>query len=196
MDLRILQWIVENESLIVPTLFKPIQFNIIKKLTQKKNLSANENRYLRGAIKNKLTIIEAITKIKHPKNDLASFLNKIDSYHITGSGALKHNGYGWFFEPKIIEIINTKISGQVKINKQLVKFFRVKSIIKSKITIDKETGIKYALNEQIIKDTKITKNLYIKKLWIQMYKRYGNLFVEKEFKEYTEEKINYSEYGV
>src|SRR3989344_9367652 len=111
MNQKIIQNLVNKENLIVPTLFKPIQFKIIKKLSKGEKLNENEKRYLRGNIKKKLQIIEDLSTEK--ENKLISFLDNIDSYYITGLEALKYNGYGWHFKTKIIEIINTKIQGKL-----------------------------------------------------------------------------------
>ncbi len=179
MDWKLLNWITNNEDLIVPTLFKPVQFKVIKKLKENISLNETEKRYLRGAIKRKLLILEKLMKTDTHKDELNIFLNNIESYYITGLDALKHNGYGWYFETKKIEVINTKIEGRIKIKNKLMIFFRVKSIEKSKINIDVITGMKYANNDQIIKDIRITKNLYVKNLCLQMFRRYKALFTKE-----------------
>lgn len=193
MNQKIIQKLANQENLVVPTLFKPIQFNIIKKLSKGKKLNENEKRYLRGNIKKKLNIIENLN-IK-VQDEYTSFLNNLNSYYITGLEALKYNGYGWYFNTKIIEIINTKIQGKLTFSNKTLKLIRVKSITKSKITLNKETGLKYATNGQIIKDTKITKNDYTKKIWENMLSRYKRLFV-KSYTLQKEKTINYSRYGV
>ena len=136
--------------------------------------------------------------MKTIENEYTLLLNTIGSYYITGLEALKHNGFGWYYEPKIIEIINTKIEGKVALKGKTIKFVRVKSITNSKITIDKETGLKYAINDQIIKDIPFTKNEYTKTVWIQMYTRYKSMFAKRvaKFKGITQKKMDYSKYGV
>ena len=196
MTQKLIQLLAKKEDLIVPTLFKPVQFNIIKKINNNKILTENEKRYLRGKIRKKLTVLKTLINTEQTKNELASFLDSIDSYYITGLEALKHNGYGWYYEPKIIEIINTKIEGKININGKILKLIRVKSIKSSKITLDQTTGLKYAANEQIIKDTSFTKNEYTKTLWMQMLSRYKNIFAKSKFIIPKEQKINYSKYGV
>ena len=76
-----------------------------------------------------------------------------------------------------------------------IKFIRVKSIKNSKITTDKETGVKYSTNEQIIKDISFTKNEYARMSWIQMFKRYRKMFSKKNKENFYELKIDYSKYG-
>jgi len=193
MNQRIIQKIANQEDLVVPTLFKPVQFNIIKKLSKGKKLNENEKRYLRGNIKKKLQVIENLN-IK-TQNEYISFLENLGSYYITGLEALKYNGYGWYFQTKIIEIINTKIQGKLILLNKTLKLIRVKSITNSKIAIDKETGLKYATNEQIMKDVKITKNDYTKRVWKNMLSRYKKIFV-KDYPIQKEKSIDYSKYGV
>ena len=81
-----------------------------------------------------------------------------------------------------------------------LRFIRVKTIKKKKYKTDKKTGLKYATNEQILKDVTITKNTYAKKLWIEMLSRYKRMFVRRfdKFKNYiqNQEIIDFSKYGV
>ena len=197
----LIQKLVEMEDLIVPTLFKPVQFNILKKLDKGKKLTENEKRYLRGKMKNKLNILSRFMADRFEEaRDHIVFLDSLGSYYITGLEALKHNGFGWYFKPKIIEVINTKIQGKVSISNKTLKLIRVKSIKNSKFSIDKKTGLKYAANEQIIRDIKITKNEYAEKVWKQMISRYGKLFIKNynKFKLYMQKPrvIDYAKYGV
>ncbi len=201
MDQRIIQKLVEMEDLIVPTLFKPVQFTILKKLDTGKKLTDNEKRYLRGKMRVKLNILNrCMGGSAEMVNEYNVFLGSLESYYITGLEALRHNGFGWYFESKIIEVINTKIEGKLSIAHKTVKFFRVNSIKNSKYTIDKKTGLKYADNEQIIKDMRIIKNTYAKNVWKQMLTRYRKLFIKNysNFKSYIQkpEIIDYAKYGV
>ena len=124
-------------------------------------------------------------------------LKNIGFYYITGQEALKHNGYGWYYESKLIEVINTKIEGVINFKEKKVRFIRIKSINYSKIITDKETGLKYATNEQILKDIMFTKNEYTKIAWMQMFKQYGNIFAKlKKHNNVAETKIDYLKYGV
>ncbi|MEK6858087.1 MAG: hypothetical protein AABX39_05865 [Nanoarchaeota archaeon] len=184
---------LKKENSIVPTLFKPVQFRVIKKIAQGEKLNDNEKRYLRGKIKKKLQALNELTR-EESHDEFTVLLNNINSYYITGLEALKHNGYGWYYNPKFVEVINTKIEGHITFGGITIKFVRLKSIANSKILIDQETRLKYATNEQIIKDTKFTKNEYTKSVWTQMFKRYGKIFAEGRRE--VEEKIDYSKYGV
>lgn len=193
---QLIHWLAKEEELVVPTLFKPVQFNIIKKLDKGERLTENEQRYLRGKMKEKIRILQEIPKII--QDEYTILLNTIDSYYITGLEALKYNGYGWYYEPKIIEVINTKIEGKITAKDKKIKFIRVKSITNSKITMDREKHLKYATNEQVIKDISFTKNKYTKKVWINMYKRYKKMFAKpiNEVKENNCKQYSYSRYGV
>ncbi len=200
MDQKLIQKMVEMEDLAVPTLFKPVQFNILKKLNAGKKLSENEKRYLRGKMKDKLNLLTKLEEKAGVKTGYIAFLNSLGSYYITGLEALKHDGYGWYFDAKVIEVINTRIEGKLAIAGKTLKLIRVKSIANSKYAIDKETGLSYADNEQVFKDTRITKNTYTISVWKQLLSRYGKIFIAKyrKYKNLLEKQIaiDYSKYGV
>lgn len=179
---QLIKTLVKYEDEVVPILLKPVQFRIIKKLDKGKRLNQNEKRYLRGRLGKKLS---ALSVLRNPKIEysLSHVLKEIDSCYITGLAALKYNGYGWFYDPKIIEVLNTKIQGKLRINNKTIKFIRVKTISKSRYKKDRKTGIKYATNEQIFKDIFITKNNYTKAIWKQMLSRYRGMFL-KNFNKY------------
>src|SRR3989338_1603062 len=156
---RLIQKLVAMEDLVAPALFKPVQFTILRKLNASRKLTENEKRYLRGKMKTKLYILAKLMDGEAEKtNEYAVFLSSLGSYYITGLEALKHNGFGWYFKPKIIEVINTKIEGKVSISDKTLRLIRAKSIRNSQFSIDKKTRLNYANNEQVIKDTKIIKN--------------------------------------
>ena len=197
---QLIRKLADSEEKVVPALFKPGQFNIIKKMNAGKKLTENEKRYLRGKMGKKLIALENLESKGTPTESLTIFLNSIGSYYITGLEALKHNGYGWYFEPKSIEIINTRIEGKIKVSGKIFKFIRGKSIGNSNYSVDRRTGLKYAENEQIFNDAKLTKNEYVKNVWVQMISRYGKMFAEHydKFKQFIprEKKVNYAKYGV
>mgnify|MGYP001558699274 CR=1 FL=1 len=200
MDQKLIQKMVEMEDLAVPTLFKPVQFNILKKLNTGKKLSENEKRYLRGKMKDKLNLLSKLEEKAGVNTGYIAFLNSLGSYYITGLEALKHNGYGWYFDAKVIEVINTRIEGKLAIAGKMLKLIRVKSITNSKYAVDKETGLSYADNEQVFKDTRITKNTYTISVWKQLLSRYNKIFIAKyrKYKNLLEKQmaIDYSKYGV
>ncbi len=175
---NLLRKLVAIEDLIVPTLLKPGQFAILKKIDEGKQLTENEKRYLRGRLGKKLCILEFL-QTKEVTNNLNLFLNNLSNYYITGLEALKHNGFGWYFTPKIVEVINTKIEGQVNFGNRILKFIRIKSLENKDYILEKNNRLNYATNEQILKDTKITKNLFVKKLCLQLLSRYKTMFINK-----------------
>lgn len=200
MNQQLVKKLVNFESVVVPTLFKPVQFNILKKLNEGKKLNDNEKRYLRGKMKEKLQLLEKLESKEEKSDSIGIFLNSISSYYITGLEALKYNGYGWYFEPKAIEVMNTRIEGKIRIENKTLKLIRVKSVENSRYIIDKKTGLKYATNEQIIKDISITKNEYAKNVWIQMLSRYYNLF-SKDYNKFKslipkQKVVDYEKFGV
>lgn len=197
---QLIRKLADSEEVIVPTLFKPVQFNIIKKLNAGKKLTENEKRYLRGNMRKKLNMLWELEEKEAATDSINILLSSISSYYVTGLEALRHNGYGWYFEPKIIEIINTKIEGNIRMTDKILKFIRVKSIENSSYAVDEKKGLKYATNEQIIKDTGMTKNEYTKNVWMQMLSRYKSMFVKNysKFRHLVpkEKTINYAEFGV
>ena len=90
--------------------------------------------------------------------------------------------------------------GKIRLKNVTLKFYRVKSIGKSDIIVDGTTGLKYATNEQIIADTKYTKNNYTKLVWKNMLNRYWKQFVKTpdEYREYhyQKEDVDHSIFGV
>ena len=185
--------LVEHEDALVPTIFKTGQFNVIKKVNQNKKLTENEKRYLRGNIGKKINALCDLSAAGAKDDAFSIILSSIGSYYITGLEALKHNGYGWYYEPKVVEIINTKIEGKFALGNQAMKFIRVKSISNSKTLADKKTFLIYATNDQVMKDVAFTKNEYTRFLWEQFAKRYGKMFSDKS-KLQKEEGVDFSKY--
>ncbi len=193
---QLIRKLADSEDKVVPSLFKPVQFNIIKKLNAGQKLAENEKRYLRGKMKEKLIALASLES-KEEYDGIGSLLESIGSYYITGLEALRHNGYGWYFRTKTIEVINTRIEGKINILGNTFKFVRIKSMENSKYSFDKKNGLKYAENEQIFYDARLTKNEYVRSVWIQMLSRYGKMFA-KPLKQFVleERKVDYAKYGV
>lgn len=185
---------------IIDTIIKPKQLSLLRKLSLGQELTENEKRYLRGNLGKKLEFLEEFYEEIHDINEMEQLLNIIDSYYITGLFALRYHGFGWYYVPKTIEIINTRIEGKIRLKNVTLKFYRIKSIGQSDFVIDESTGLKYATNEQIIIDTKYTKNEYTKLVWKNMLNRYWKHFVKDpdKFREYHYQKevIDYSMFGV
>jgi hypothetical protein len=176
---KLLQKILMIDEAVSNTIIKPKQLSLLKKRLYGQNLTENEKRYLRGNLRKKLEFIEQLWEKLHELSEHQQLLNIIDQYYITGLEALRYNGFGWYFKPKFIEIINTRLEGKIRLSNVTLKFYRVKSIRQNKFIIDELTGLKYAINEQIIKDTKYTKNKYTELVWTNMLNRYGKHFVEE-----------------
>lgn len=197
---KLLLKVLSVEESLIDTFIKPKQLSIIKKIVMGKKLTENEKRYLRGNLRKKLELLEEFWNITNNSPEHQQLLNIIDRYYITGLEALKYHGFGWYYESKIIEIINTRLEGTIRLDSCTLKFYRVKSIRNSRYIIEDLTGLKYASIEQIIHDTKNTKNEYTKFVWKNMLKRYGKQFVEdpNKYPEYTYEYeiVDYSIFGV
>ncbi len=187
--------IVTDPDLVTPMLFKPVQFGILQKIDQARPLSLNEQRYLRGKLGKKLNALDKLLARQQPEQELVVWLGSIGSYYITGLEALRHNGYGWFYEPKLMEVINTKIEGKMVFKEKKIKFIRIKSLAKAKTLFDSETGLRYASNDQILKDIAFTRNKYAKALWMQMYQRYGKIFSALNMK-IPKEETDLRQYGM
>jgi hypothetical protein len=173
-----MQKILSIDEDIVNTIIKPKQLSILKKILSCQNLTENEKRYLRGNLRRKLVFLEQLWEKNQDLSEHQKLLQIIDKYYITGLEALRYNGFGWYYEPKLIEIINTSLEGKIRLGTITLRFYRIKSIKKSKFIIDEQTGLKYAINEQIVKDIKYTKNMYTKVVWANMLNRYGKQFVK------------------
>lgn len=197
---KVLQKVLAMDESVTNTVIKPKQLALLKKQLYGQKLTENEKRYLRGNLGKKLEFLEEFWEQNQKINEQQQLLNTIDSYYITGLAALRHHGFGWYYIPKVIEIINTRLEGKIRLKNVTLKFHRVKTISQSDIIVDESTGLKYATNEQIIKDTKYTKNDYTKVVWKNMLNRYWKQFVKKpnKFREYhfKKEAVDYSIFGV
>lgn len=176
---KLLQKILSIDESLTNTIIKPKQLSLLKKRLYGQNLTENEKRYLRGNLRKKLEFLEQLWETLHEFSENQQLLNIVNQYYITGLEALRYNGFGWYFKPKIVEIINTRLEGKIRLSTTTLKFYRIKSISQKKFIIDELTGLKYATNEQIIKDTKYTKNKYTALVWENMLNRYGKQFVKE-----------------
>jgi hypothetical protein len=199
-NVKLLKNIIAIDEEITNKIIKPKQLSVLKKQLYGQKLTENEKRYLRGNLRNKLEFFEQLRKTQNEDSEDQQLLNIISTYYITGLEALRYHGFGWYFKPKIIEIINTRIEGKVRLNTATLKFYRVRSINYSDFIVDELTGLKYAINEQIIKDIKYTRNQYTELVWKNMLNRYGKQFVKDpdKYPSYkgNEEVINLSKFGV
>ena len=177
--------IVELGEEIVRPIFKDKQFVVLKKISFGTELTETEKRYLRGNIRKKLELLNILNSDQYnPRiKDYSDFLKILREYYITGLDSLKNNGFGWDLKINVIEVINTKLNGEVEFSDKTLKLIKVKSIKKADFKINKSDSLKYATNEQIIKDIKITKNLLVKKKWTNHYLRYKSEFSKFESEE-------------
>jgi hypothetical protein len=160
-------------------LFKPVQLRVLEKLSRRVDLTQNEKRYLRGRLGQKLRLVGQLAQFGCPRKDaLSTVLDQLGEYYITGYAALKHNGYGWYFDPRRIEIVNTHLDGRLVIDGKPVVFRRVKSIGRDRWAADSSTGLKYATNERILIDAQRSGQTHLVKTWTSMLERYGKLFVK------------------
>lgn len=197
---KLLQKILSINESLTNFVIKSKQLILLRKLLTGQELTENEKRYLRGNLGKKLEFLEQLWEELNEIDEYQSLLNIIDSYYITGLEAIKYHGFGWFYDTKIIEIINTRLEGKIRLKNKTLKFYRVKSIGNNKFVTDESTGLKYATIEQVIVDTRYTRNEYTKIVWKNMLNRYWDSFLKNpnKFKEYQikESKIVLSNFGV
>jgi len=159
-------------------LFKPAQLRVLEKLSRSAGLTQNEKRYLRGRLGKKICLVERLTRYGRRRKDaLGIVLDQLGEYYIAGYEALKHNGFGWYFEPKKIEVMNTHLDGTLVLDGKPVIFRRLKTIDRAWWSVDSETGRRYATNDRILIDAKRFGQGHLIKTWISMLERYGKLFV-------------------
>jgi hypothetical protein len=159
-------------------LFKPVQLRVLRKCLDGKGLTENEKRYLRGRLGKKIAAIEHLFE-GSGKDPLKDILSDVGEYYITGYEALKHNGFGWYYSTKRVEVVNTKIEGRLNIGGRSVRFIRVRSLGKDGWVPDRHTGIRYAKNERIMGDAHRFGNEALFRTCVSHIEGYGRLFVEK-----------------
>lgn len=172
---------IHNEIESINALFKPGQKRIIEKIYKGDELTDNEKRYLRGNLGKKIRELEYLVGSYDGSRsmDEYSFLSVLgNSYYITGFDAMKHNGFGWFYDPRTIYVINTKLKGSFKQAGKRVVLIRIKSLSGSLFQKDRETGLQFATNEQIIKDARFLDDPSLERAWWSMFRRYPRMFVK------------------
>jgi len=169
---------IDNKNLDI--LFKPVQLRIIKKLAVGRPLTENEKRYLRGNLGKKLRMLQALIDAPSTQeNHLYEFLRAIREYYITGYEALKHNGFGWYFDPKRIIVMNTRLEGTFRVDDRIIIFRRVKSLGKNGWKTDPDSGLRYATNERILHDAVSSRQTDLIEVCVDLLERYGKLFVPR-----------------
>jgi len=181
---------IENKDLDI--LFKPVQLRILKKIATGCSITENEKRYLRGGLGKKLNLLRSLMNALSSNDDrLTIFLKTLGEYYITGYDALKHNGFGWYFEPKRIVVVNTRIEGSLRIDARRIILRRVKSLGRKGWKMDPDSGLRYATNERIYHDAKSTHQEDLVKIWVDLLDKYGKMFVSKpeEYKRLISKKV-------
>jgi len=183
-------------------LFKPVQRGIIEKLAAGKDLDENEKRYVRGNLGRKLAAIEGLiaTTIDLPAPTFP-FLETLHNYYISGFEALKQNGFGWYYDTKIVIVINTRLNGTVPFQGKLYRFVRVRSMGHRQWRLDERTGLRYATNEQLMKDARQLKDEPLERTCRSMWDRYGKLFANRPHyypvaEQNEAEPVSLADYGV
>lgn len=158
--------------------FKPVQRRVIDKLSSGTELNENEKRYLRGKLGDKLKALDRLLEYHDPQgHESIPFLEGITNYYITGFEALRHNGFGWFYDTKNIIIINTQVKGRLSHDGKRFVFIRVRSLKSRGIQMDESTGVRYATNEQIYYDARRFGDNSLLGTWKGMLYSYGEMFV-------------------
>ena len=180
MNFEIIEHILALSHKDLGVLFKPVQTRVLKKYLSGKHLTENEKRYLRGNLRRKIEVIEKIIAEDQQRRnkELSNFLKNLGEYYITGFAALKHNGYGWYYDSKYIEVINTKLEGTIKVYGKRIVLKRVKSLGINNWRTDPKTGLRYATNERILHDARRSKQTELVRIWISLFNRYEKMFVK------------------
>jgi|GEM_PF-2140338 len=196
MSVDLLRTIQIMDEKHLDVLFKPVQLRTLKKIAAGCALTENEKRYLRGGLGKKLSTLQSLLDVPAGKDDQFSmFLKTIGDYYITGYEALKHNGFGWYFEPKWTVVINTRIEGRLRIGTKRLILKRVKSLGRKSWKMDPDTGLKYATTERIYHDASVGHQEDLIKVWVDLLDRYGKMFVSRpeKFKHLLSKKVLKSE---
>ena len=177
MDMILVGKILKLPEEQLNTLFKPKQQSVLKKVLSGDELDDNQKRYLRGDVRNKLELVRILIEGKNT-SPLQNFTSGLENYYISGYDALKHNGYGWYFDTKRILIYNTRLKGTYHIPGKLIIAKRVKSLRTRGYERDPRTGIIYADNAQILKDAIAEGEEALVRECMSHLQRYGDLFIE------------------
>lgn len=160
-------------------LFKPVQLQVIEKTSKGIPLNETEKRYLRGNLGKKITALEHLLQSGNSESSpINPLLDNLNNYYVTGFEALKHNGFGWFFNTNTIIVMNTSLKGSIQFNGKKFVFIRTRSMKGRSRHLDASSGMYIATNEQIIKDAFELKDESLIRTWRSMLERYGTMFVD------------------
>jgi hypothetical protein len=171
-----------NHPALIDGLFKPVQIAVMQKVAAGQKLNENEKRYLRGNLGRKIAAISELLPDTHQDDDMEIIIRQLGEYYITGFEAMKHNGFGWYYDTKIIQIFNTHLKGRLLSNGKKFIFFRCKSMRDRNFKKDPSSGICYATNEQVLKDAIAFKDGGLQSAWWAMFERYPKIFVRNRTK--------------
>lgn len=176
MNLKTIQKVLSLSDERTDALFKPKQKIVLRKLLSGEVLNDNEKRYLRGSIRNKIEMLSSLIE-DEDDNPLQEFTKGIGNYYISGYEALKHNGFGWYFDIKRVLIYNTIMEGTYRIPGKLIVLKRLKSIRNRDLLVDEEDGITYAGNGQILRDAISEGDIALIRECRSHVRRYGEMFM-------------------
>lgn len=197
MDINAVQRILSLPDDRINAFLKPKQKMVLRKLISGEELDENEKRYLRGNIRKKIEMISSL--IESVDDDpLREFTKGISSYYISGYEALKHNGFGWYFDTKRILIYNTRVEGKYRIPGKSIILKRVRSIRNREFKPDENTGIIYASNSQIMIDAISEGDLALVRECRSHAMRYGKMFIQdnEETNDVDQDEMDLSRFGV
>ncbi len=175
-------FLIDNPR-VAHVLFKPVQHRIIEKILKGEVLTDNEKRYLRGKLGKK---IDALNDLFNGRDKVISsphpILSTLENYYITGYEALKHNGFGWFYDTSTIIVMNTALKGSIRYDGKKFILIRTRSMKTRSRHRDPATGVFYASNDQIIRDAVEAKDESLVQTWMSMLEQYGSMFLESSEK--------------
>jgi hypothetical protein len=196
---RILALPKENQDI----LFKPVQMSVLRKIAENRPLSENEKRYLRGRLGEKLSTLDLLINGQSSSNQepWMTYVSGLRHYYIAGHMALKLNGFGWFFEPRTVIVVNTHLKGRIHPQNKVIEYVRIRSISEDQWHLDEDTGIRISTNTQVFHDAQRLGDESLLRTWWSMYDRYGSMFVEDapdfdDNRDHVNETSDVSEYGV
>ncbi len=181
MDMELIERILDLPESQLNALFKPKQQQVLRKARSGDELDNNEKRYLRGGIRAKVEMIESLIG-GESTSPLQAFTIGLENYYISGYEALKHNGYGWYFNTKRILIYNTRMEGKFHIPGKLIIAKRVRSLRKRSYERDRKTGIIYADNGQILEDALSEGDDALVRECMSHIRRYGEMFINEHMR--------------
>jgi len=176
MNVKTIRLLNRNKD-VMKVLFKPVQRVVIDKLDRGRPLDENEKRYLRGNLGKRIGAVDILLD-RSEEQVTHSILSHIPGSYITGYEALKHNGFGWYYDTNVITVMNTRIQGTMKEHGRRIRFVRVRSMADREFTTDERTELRYATNAQVMLDARTLRDNALIRTCGSMLDRYGEMFIE------------------